>query len=155
MTDQSTDSLAIVNEVSKEILEYMGVQASISVSSEQEDAVRVDIDTEDTGLLIGYHGETINSFQRIVGMIVHQKTGDWVRILTNVGDYREKREETVKSLALRAAQEVALTKQPTALPFLVPFERRIVHMALSEHPDVITESEGEGRDRRIVVKPRE
>lgn len=143
----------MVQEMTEDLLKNLQVEASVTVSEEDE-AVRVNIQTEESGLLIGYHGQTLNSFQQILGMMVYKKAGEWIRLIVNVGDYREKREEMVKSLALRAAEEVALTKEAQPLPFLVPFERRIVHMTLADHPDVESVSEGEGKDRRIVIKPK-
>lgn len=149
------ETISKVQSLAQSLIEHMGIDGQVHAVKADDETINIAIETEDTGLLIGYHGETINAVQRVLSMMVFKQLGDWVRVVTNVGDYREKREETVKSLALRIAQEVALTKRPVPLPFLVPFERRIVHMILADHPDVVSESEGEGRERRIIVKPRQ
>lgn len=144
----------VVQKLTADLLEKLSVAATVTVVDAAEEGMSVNIDTQESGLLIGYHGETLNSLQLLLSMMLFQTYNEWIRIVVNIGDYREKREETIKSLALRVASEVALTKQPTPLPYLVPFERRIVHMTLVDHPSVISVSEGEGRERRVMVKPK-
>ncbi len=152
MTDNKLDT---VKALGAELLEHLDVKAEVEGKTNDEGSIELGIETEESGLLIGYHGETLNSFQLILSMLVYKKLGVWVRTIVNVGDYREKREESIKSLALRIASEVSLSKKPVALPYLVPFERRIVHMTLADHPDVVSVSEGENKERRVVVKPKE
>ena len=154
MAKKKVTTDTIITELAQELLKQLLIEGKVVVS-QADDSFLVDIETEESGLLIGYHGQTPNSFQLILGMMVYKRLGEWARLIVNVGDYRQKREETIKSLALRTASEVALTKQAKALPFLVPFERRIVHMTLADHPDVESASEGEGKDRKIIVKPKE
>ena len=152
MTDNHLDT---VKELAAELLEKLSIKSEVEGTMNEEGSVEIDIETEESGLLIGYHGEMLNSFQLILSMLVYKKLGVWVRTIVNVGDYREKREESIKSLALRVASEVSLSKKPVALPYLVPFERRIVHMTLADHPDVVSVSEGENKERRVVVKPKD
>lgn len=152
MSDKHLDT---VKELGAELLEHLSVKAEVEGKMNDEGSIELNIETEESGLLIGYHGETLNSFQLILSMLVYKKLGLWVRTIVNVGDYREKREESIKGLALRIASEVSLSKKPVALPYLVPFERRIVHMTLADHPNVVSVSEGENKERRVVVKPKE
>lgn len=114
----------------------------------------VNIKTEESGLLIGHHGETINSLQLLIGVILYKKLGKWVRVLVDIGDYRKMREESIKEMVDRIAAEVEQSGRGVELPFLSPLERRIVHMMLSENSKVMSESTGEGRDRRVMIKPR-
>ncbi len=140
-------------ELVKELLSQISVEAQISVS-ETEDLIQVQLETPEPAVLIGYHGETLSSLERVLGLIVEKRTGEWKKLTINVGDYRERREETLKNLALTTAQRVKFSGNPWPLPPLSASERRIVHLILGDHPDVYSESEGEGKTRRIVVKPR-
>ena len=151
MTKNKTPQEIIESEAN-ELITKMGLDAQVTVVPSDENFI-VKITTPDTGLLIGYHGEVINSLQLILGVLVYRKLKEWVRIIVDVGDYREKREETLKRLAQEKAEEALSTGQPVSLPYLSPLERRIVHMALAENSQVSSVSEGEGKDRHIVIKP--
>ena len=107
-----------------------------------------------SGILIGYHGETLSALQLILSLLVSKKIGTFVRLILNVGDYREKREEKLREMALDAAKRAKETKQEVMLGNLAPWQRRIVHMALAEDADVQTESQGEDPERQLIIKPR-
>lgn len=142
-------------EITEELLKLMQVSAQVEVSQDKEnEALNINLQTEEPGILIGYHGETLSSLQLILGIMISKKLNEWVRVAVNIGDYREKREEVLKRMALSAAQKAKFSQSPVTLPPLSGSERRIIHLALSDNPDVVTESEGEGQDRRVVVKPR-
>ena len=148
-------AIKTAEEVTVELLKLLEVEVKIKAEEDKEnEAIRIQIETSDPGILIGYHGETLSSLQLILGIVVSKKIGEWIRIIVNIGDYRQKREETLHRMALTAAQRAKFSNEPVALPPLTPSERRIIHIALSGHPDVISESEGEGENRRVVVKPR-
>lgn len=142
-----------IEEITKELIKNLKVDATISVTK-VEDNFKVQLDTPDTGLLIGYHGEVINSLQLLLGVIAYRKLGEWVRIMVDVGDYREKREEVIRKMALDKAEEVVVKGESITLPYLSPLERRIVHMAISENQSVTSYSEGEGKERRVIIAPR-
>jgi spoIIIJ-associated protein len=140
-------------ELAEELMSLLELEATITSVTEDE-IIKIQIDTPEPGLLIGFHGETLSGLEKILGLMLEKKTGNWQKITVNVGDYKERREETLKNLALNTAQRVKFSGQPWPLPPLSPSERRFVHMLLGDHPDVVTESEGEGVNRRIMVKPR-
>lgn len=146
--------LKIIEQITKELLKYLGVKAKIEIGEDKEGAVQINLESSDPGILIGYHGETLSSLQLILSMMAYRKLGEWTRILVDVGDYRQLREERLKVLALNAAKRVKFSGESYAMPFLTPAERRIVHLVLADHPGVTTQSEGEGRNRRIIVKPK-
>lgn len=148
------DNLKKIEKITKDLIEKLGVSAKISVSQTEEKSYRVDLDGEDLGVLIGYHGETLSALQLILGLMVYKNLGEWVRVLVNVGDYREMREQKLTELAHRAADKVRFLQAPITLPPMSSFERRLVHTALSErNNEVVTESVGGGSERRVVVKP--
>ena len=135
------------------LLDLMGIKGEISVSEDKEnEAVVVTVDTQEAGILIGRHGETISAFQLILNQIVNRGQENWQRVLVDCGDYRSRQEESLRSLALNTAEQVKETGEAKALYDLTPAQRRIVHMVLSEDSAIITESEGEGRERHLVVR---
>lgn len=148
--------LESLEKIVAELLPLMAVKATAEVLYDKEnEAYNVNIDGGDeTGLLIGKKGETLGSIQTVLGVMLKQKTGEWSRVVVNVGDYREKEEDYLKSLAESTAQRVKETGEPQNLYNLKPWQRRIVHMHLSENSDVVSESMGEGDERYLVVKPK-
>jgi spoIIIJ-associated protein len=151
---QIQDSTQTVTTLAEDLLHRLNIQATVSVDVDETDAFRVHIETEETGLLIGYHGRTLESFQILLSMVVSKALGSWVKVYVNVGDYREKREESLMYMAQRAADRVVETGRPVELAHLSPAERRVVHLTLSGDDRVATESQGEGERRILVVKPK-
>lgn len=147
--------LKIVEKLAKELFVLIGSQAKVSVAAdEKNEAILVNLDApEETGLLIGRRGETLNSLQTILGIIARQKTGEWVRIIVDIGDWREKQESHLKELAEEAALRAKETGQPQPIYNLSAGQRRIIHLVLAEDPEVETISEGEGEERYLIVKP--
>ncbi len=143
-----------VKQITEELLSKLEVVGQASVDTDETGAFRVHIETEETGLLIGFHGKTLESFQIILGIIVSKQLGQWVRVYVNVGDYREKREETLMIMAQRAAERALSLNRPVELPHLSASERRVVHLTLSGDERVMTESVGEGSSRTLLVKPK-
>lgn len=138
----------------EELLEKMTVKGDVEVEYDKEGEVfNVSIDAEDsTGLLIGKKGETLSSLQLVISMLFKAKVGEWHRVILNVGDYREKEEDYLKNLALNAAERAVETGEPQNLYNLKPWQRRVIHMALSDNDKVETVSEGEELERYLVIK---
>ncbi|OGD91337.1 hypothetical protein A3D07_02190 [Candidatus Curtissbacteria bacterium RIFCSPHIGHO2_02_FULL_42_15] len=144
----------LVAESIREIIEKLQVPATIEVSR-QDSIFFVDIDSEDSSLLIGKHGVNLESLQFILAVRLKTLTGDDdFEIYVDVGNWRRRKEEKLKQMALDAAQRVETDNEPQAIYNLTNSERRVVHVALAEHPAVETISEGEGENRHIIVKPR-
>jgi spoIIIJ-associated protein len=136
------------------ILELMGLEATVSVSPQPDESFRLEVQGDDTGAVIGRQGATINALQYLVGLMTHHRVGHRVRVVVNAGGYREEREETLRELARNFARQVKETGQEAVLDALHSYERRIIHTALVDDPDVVTYSEGEEPDRRVVISPR-
>lgn len=141
----------IIKEEAEILLDKIGTEGSVAVTSNEE-AFNVQIDTEENALLIGKHGNTLSSLELILSLIVAKKSGEFHRIIIEVGGYREAREEYLKELAGRIREEVLSSGNEKTIRGLKPWERRVVHMYLSESGEVVTESEGEDRDRVLVVR---
>ena len=144
----------VVAEAARELLADLLIDSQVTVTQADDGAMAVNVATEESGLLIGYHGETLGSFQLILGLVVYRRLGKWVRVVVEVGDYRAKRAVQLESLAKTYADQAIASGQAVYLPYLPPGERRVVHMVLAERTDVTSESEGEGNQRRVVIKPK-
>ncbi|MFC1727194.1 protein jag [Patescibacteria group bacterium] len=151
---KKVNQLTVVKKLASKLVKNLKVKAQISVTEDDQGLVHVQIETEDPGVLIGYHGETLSSLQLILAMMLYRQTEEWIRILINVGDYRERRRESLLRMAMSAVQRVKFSNESQALPSMSSAERRIIHMELANYPEVETESEGEGSYRRVVVKPK-
>ena len=145
-------TLKQIQKITEELLEKLQVKSNLKVEVDETETVHINIETEETGILIGYHGETLSAFQLILGLMIYKKLGSWTKIVVNVGDYRERRQEVLFQMAQNAVDRVKTTNESVILPYLNSGERRIIHIYLQENPDVITESEGEGENRRLVIK---
>lgn len=148
------DTENTIQTITKNVLQRLELAGDVSVGTDESGAYRVHIETEETGLLIGYHGRTLESFQIILSLLVSKELGQWVRVYVNVGDYREKREETLMHMAMHAAERAIASGRSIELPHLSSAERRVIHMTLSGDERVATESLGEGSARVLVVKPK-
>lgn len=150
----SKDKLKKIEESATELLSLMGSRAKVSVSSDEgNQAVLINLETDDeTGLLIGRQGETLMAIQTILGMIARKNFEEWVRIMVNVGDYREKQESRLNELATQTGLRAKETGEPQYLYNLTPNQRRIIHLTLSEDKELETESQGEGVERFLIVR---
>jgi len=145
------EDVEITVDVLQHILRYMNIHATVQVRSNNPLTLNIQGIHENLGLLIGRRGETLASLQLLVSLIVGHRTKHRMRITIDAENYRERREENLRSLALRVAQQVRNYRRSIALEAMPPHERRIVHIALSDSKDISTESIGEGDARRVVV----
>lgn len=146
---------AEATDVLRNILQRMGLPARISVQPAEGDRLlTLNITGGDMATLIGRRGETLASLQLITNSILGRRLRRWVRVTVDVESYRVKREESLRGLAMRVADRVRQSRQPMALEPMPPNERRIVHLALSDHEHVTTHSIGEGDERKIVISPK-
>lgn len=118
---------------------------------EESDHLYIDINGEDTGFLIGYRGEVLNSLQTIITNVANKKSNGKVKIALNISGYREKREKDLQNLADRIAASVVKTGKSVTLEPMIAYERKIIHLRLQENPKVTTHSVGEEPYRKLVV----
>jgi spoIIIJ-associated protein len=147
----SGEDVNITVDVLQHILQYMNIRAMVQVRSTDPLTLNIQGINENLGLLIGRRGETLSALQLLVSLIVGHRTKHRMRIIIDAENYRERREENLRSLALRVAQQVRNYRRSIALEAMPPHERRIVHIALSDSKDISTESIGEGDARRVVI----
>lgn len=118
------------------------------------DTILVDLKIDQPQILIGEKGQTLIEIQKILGKIIDRKMEKVFFVDLDINDYKKKKIEYLKGLAKDTADEVALTKKEKVLYPMPAYERRIIHMELSNRSDVTTESRGEEPEREIVIKPR-
>ena len=147
----SNEDVQITVDVLQHILQYMNIRAVVQVRSTNPLSLNIQGINENLGLLIGRRGETLSALQLLVSLIVGHRTKHRMRINIDAENYRERREENLRSLALRVAQQVRNYRRSIALEAMPPHERRIVHIALADSKDISTESIGEGDERRVVI----
>lgn len=135
------------------LLRHMGIRAQVTVR-QGSDPITLDISGRDLGALIGWRGETLRALQSVTNVMVGKHLAEGERIIVDVERYRQRREHTVREIAMRAARQVKMTGDAITLDAMQPFERRAIHLALEGDPDVTSSSIGEEPDRRVVVGPR-
>jgi len=157
------DPAKMAREALEELLRKMKVNARVEVASDVEveesaesevQPIALEVTGDDLGILIGRRGETLAALQYVVRLIVahHQKAR--VPLTIDVEGYKQRRYRSLRDLALRLAQKAVSTKQSMTLEPMPADERRIVHLALSVNPDVVTQSVGEGEMRKVMIMPR-
>ncbi|MEA2700046.1 MAG: spoIIIJ-associated protein [Myxococcales bacterium] len=137
----------------REILERMGIDAEVSAFDDGERVI-LDAHGQESGLVIGKKGATLDALQYLINRIVSKKPGDGPGIVVDAEGYRGRREDSLMDLARRLAEKAVKSGRPVPVEPMSPHDRRIIHVALKEHPEVTTESEGEGLFRRVVIFPK-
>jgi len=158
----SVDALA--RRILEELLDRMDIEAFVTAvrstvpdqRGEPEETITLHVegaDEEAMSLLIGRRGETLRSVQFMVNLLVSRKVQKWPQVVVDVGNYRQRRQESLEGLARRMAERVRQSGRPLMLEPMGAYERRIVHLALRSDPTVYTESSGEGENRKVVIFP--
>ena len=140
-----------------QILDAAGVNVTRTLRSAHDPDAGgpiIDLAGEDSGLLIGRRGQTLQALQFLVTLIVRRQMGEDVRVVLDVENYRQRRESSLRDMAAKVASRVAQTNRSITLEPMSPADRRIIHTSLAQHPGVRTESAGEGENRKVTIMPR-
>lgn len=143
--------------ITEKLLKLLDVEGDFEIletKKTNEESVEIVLNTKDTGVVIGYHGDTLEGLQLILSLCVARQLGKFVRISIDVGDYKKNRTEWLKTLALETKERVLADGKEIVIPELKSWERRIVHLLLQEDSEVVSASQGEGRDRVLVISPK-
>ncbi len=151
--DEKADAVEVAKEVLETLIKLMKITAEVSVLQENtgELPVTLNIEGEDLGVLIGRRGQALASLQYVVRLIVAEKLKVWIPINVDIAGYKKRRYESLQDLALRLAEQVKRNRRLIMLEPMPADERRIIHLALSDHPDVTTQSMGEGDMRKVAI----
>lgn len=148
----------IIKKSVEEFFEKMTVTVSSMeagcLSAEDKDIVNLNIKLDEPQILIGQGGQTLFEIQRLLKTILNKKIKKIFYLNLDINDYKKQKVEYLKDLAKSVADQAILTKEEKTLMPMSSYERRIVHSELAQREDVVTESQGEGFDRHVVIKPR-
>ncbi len=140
----------------KALLENMGIESDVRFEKTTSNRYKLTVDSKDAGVLIGHHGDTLDSLQYLVNLAVNKKEtdgekGEYMNITVDIENYREKREEALRSLARRMAAKVLKYKRSVTLEPMLPYERRIIHSEVQSIEGVSTNSVGVDNNRKVVI----
>lgn len=134
----------------EDIFDKFGVKATCNTTFEHRN-LNVVLEGKDMGILIGRRGQTLDAIQYLTSLVVNKKSDEYIRVVIDTENYREKREVTLKELAFKLAKKVERTRKKVVLEPMNPYERRIIHATLQNHKKVYTYSEGEEPFRKVVI----
>ena len=135
-----------------DVFEAMNMTVVVDVKfNEEEKTMDIDLSGDEMGVLIGKRGQTLDSLQYLVSLVVNKETEDYIRVKVDTENYRQRRKDTLENLAKNIAYKVKRTKRTVSLEPMNPYERRIIHSALQNDKYVSTHSEGDEPFRRVVV----
>ena len=136
----------------KDVFEAMNMVVVVDVKYDEENKnIDIELSGDEMGVLIGKRGQTLDSLQYLVSLVVNKDSEEYIRVKVDTEDYRKRRKETLENLAKNIAYKVKRTKRSVSLEPMNPYERRIIHSALQNDKYVTTHSEGEEPFRRVVV----
>ena len=148
------NNLDKIKKTVEKFFEKMTFEVELEVGQLKENTLPLSLKIEEPQILIGEHGQTLIEIQKVLGRIIRRKIGEQIFIDLDINQYKKKKIEYLKEMAQSMADQVALQKEEKALFPMPSFERRIIHMTLSQREDVETESTGEEPERRVVIKPK-
>jgi spoIIIJ-associated protein len=162
MNEDENEVADVARNILENLLDLMGIPASVNPvhevlvesSAEIPSSITLNVEGDDLGILIGRRGQTLSCLQYLVRIIVGHQKNVWLPIVIDVEGYKQRRCNALQTMALRIAEQVTHKREPFALEPMPPFDRRVIHMTLADHPEVVTESRGEDEARRVVIVPK-
>jgi spoIIIJ-associated protein len=139
-----------------QLLSHFGIPADqiiLTDSKAERLTVQITVPETESGILIGHHGETIDALQTLIALIINHDASVYQPVLVDINSYRQNRLKYLEELSGNAASQAVSSGREIILPPLTSFERRHIHVFLKENPDVQTYSEGEGLNRRLIIRP--
>lgn len=147
------DVKKLIEEKISEILKHVGVDAAAEVSDRDDGAFDVNIDGSNLNFLIGYRGESLEGLQAILKLMLYKDLGRFLDVDVDISGYRKRRREKIEEMTKRYIDRVRLMQKDVEMPAMAAFERKFVHVFVSEYTDVVSESVGDEPVRRVVLKP--
>jgi spoIIIJ-associated protein len=149
----STEEQKTVQELIEKLFSLLEIDGTF-VLEENEEILDVILQTKDTGMIIGYHGEVLESLQLILSLVIAKKLGKFMRVSVEVDGYKKNRTDYLQKLALQAKEKALTEDREQVLMSLKSWERRIIHLMLQEDEQVTSESSGEGKERVLIIRPK-
>lgn len=135
----------------KDLLERMNIEAKIFLIEESDEKIVIEIESPDSGMIIGKQGKTLESIQTIVNVVMNRSYKNWTKVIIDIGNYRDRREKFISKMAIQYASQVKKSKKSLLLEPMNPFERRIIHMTLKNESNIFTQSEGDGIMKKVRI----
>ncbi len=152
VTLNKEDNVSKATDFIKNVTDKMGIETECSADfNEEENKLKIVLSGEEMGILIGRRGETLDSLQYLTNIIVNKGQEEYIKVSVDAENYRARREETLVSLAERTASKAVKYKKNMIIEPKNPYERRIIHEALQDYPEVTTYSVGEEPNRKVIV----
>lgn len=152
---EDVDIEAVSRKFLSDVFAAMGIKVEIAAKyNDSLKSLEVELSGDEMGVLIGKRGQTLDSLQYLISLVVNKGTGEYIRVKVDTENYRQRRRETLENLAKNIAYKVKRTRRPVSLEPMNPYERRIIHSALQNDKYVTTHSEGDEPFRRVVVTPK-
>ena len=145
--------LKIIEESTEKLFALLEIKGTFEIS-QNEEILDLVMDTEDSGMVIGYHGEGLESLQLIISLMIAKKIGKFIRVSIEVDSYKKNRTEYLERLAQQVKERAIEENREQVIESLKSWERRVVHLILQDDDLVVSESSGDGRDRVLVIKPK-
>lgn len=149
----SAKELKSVEEVVEKLLSLLEIEGTFSLEQKGE-ILDILMETKDTGMIIGYHGEILESLQLVLSLAIAKKIGRFTRVSIEVDDYKKNRTDYLEKLAIQTKEKALAENAEQVLHSLKSWERRIVHLFLQNDDQVTSESSGEGKERVLIIKPK-
>lgn len=143
-----------IEKIIKEFFDKMSLEESPEKIEIKDNTVSFELETKNPEILIGKRGKTLINIQYLLAKILNKQLEEKIFVDFDINQYKKKKIDYLKEVAKNTADEVALTKKEKVLSSMTPFERRIIHLTLNEREDILTESQGEEPDRKLIIKPR-
>jgi len=150
LNEEENNLASHAEEFIKGLFQIIGTEVTTH-SIEEDKRIYIEIMTDSAGLIIGKRGKTLEALQMLVNIVANRGEEKWKKIVLDIENYRDKRENTLRELALKVAKKVKKTGKAQYLEPMNPFERRVIHMALQDDPHIDTKSEGSGNLKKVKV----
>lgn len=149
------DRKELLHQTITDILGFIGANHELTIEPQEENVIKAVIRGENLNYLIGFRGQSLDALQTLLGQILHNKTGEWVSVVVDINDYKDKRTDKLHEIAKSFIDKVRFFQSEYELPPMKPWERKKIHELVGEYDDVISESTGDGLNRRIIIKPKD
>ena len=152
VTIKTDSSMLVAQETLERIISLMSLDSKVSAEKKGDDIV-LNIEGNNTGILIGYKGRTLEALEYIVTKVVNKTTENRVRVILDSENYRQRKEESLQRLALKMSEQAKRTRKTVTIDAINPHDRRIIHLTLQGDPQVQTKSDGEGLLKKVYIIP--
>lgn len=146
------NKIETIKPIIDELLRFYSVRYSLSINEIDENLLSADIQGDNLSFLIGFRGETLDALQTIINQIIFRRLGEWNQVIVDINGYKKQKNEKIIEITKGYIDRVRFTQKPIEMPNMNPAERRQVHTFISEYQDIVSESTGEGLNRRVVLK---